>query len=122
MKTILVVDDEFGFAEALGSILGDDGFRVFISVNGRQALERIAEIRPHLIILDFMMPVMSGPATLEALRADPMTTNIPVIMVSAVEEDSVREYTDRYDLFLRKPFGVGDLMQAVHSLIGDEGK
>ncbi len=121
MRTILVVDDEFGFAEALGSILSDDGFRVFIAVNGRQALERIPEVRPHLVILDFMMPVLSGPATLEALRSDPTTAKVPVIMVSAVEEEAVREYTDLYDLFLRKPFGVGDLMNAIHSLIGDEG-
>lgn len=120
MKTILVVDDEFGFAEALGSILSDDGYRVFIAVNGRQALERIPEVRPQLIILDFMMPVMSGPMTLETLRADPETANLPVIMVSAVEEDSVREYTTLYDLFLRKPFGVGELMKAVNSLIGDQ--
>ena len=121
MKTILVVDDEFGFAEALGSILSDDGFRVFIAVNGRQALERIPEVRLHLVILDFMMPVLSGPATLDALRGDPLTEKLPVIMVSAVEEEAVREYTDRYDLFLRKPFGVGELMKAVHSLIGDDG-
>ncbi len=118
MKTILVVDDEFGFAEALSSILSDDGFRVFIAVNGRQALDRIPEVRPELIILDFMMPVMAGPATLEALRADATTASLPVIMVSAVDEASVRQYTTKYDQFLRKPFRVNELMQAVQLLIG----
>jgi CheY-like chemotaxis protein len=118
MKTILVVDDEFGFAEALSSILSDDGFRVFIAVNGRQALDRIHEMHPDLIILDFMMPVLAGPATLDTLRAEAATAKLPVIMVSAVDEASVRQYTTKYDLFLRKPFRVNELMQAVQSLIG----
>ena len=83
------------------------------------AMLLIAFVKGHLVILDFMMPVMSGPATLEALRKDAGTAKMLVIMVSAVEEESVREYTDQYDLFLRKPFGVGELMKAVHSLIGD---
>ena len=86
MKTVLVVDDEFGFAEALASILSDAGFRVFIAVNGRQALDRIREVRPHLVVLDFMMPVLSGAATLEALRGDPVTARLPVIMVSAMRQ------------------------------------
>ncbi|MBC7795177.1 MAG: response regulator [Clostridia bacterium] len=118
MKTILVVDDEFGFAEALSAILSDDGYHVFISVNGQQALERIPEIRPQLIVLDFMMPVMAGPATLEALRKDPSTSQISVIMVSGVEEDTVRQYTTAYNTFLRKPFRVHELMRIVRDLIG----
>lgn len=121
MKTILVVDDEFGFAEALSSILADDGYRVFIAVNGQQALERIPEVRPQLIILDFMMPVMAGPATLEALRADPATAKLPVIMVSGVEEETVREYATAYNAFLRKPFRVHELMRVVRELLGAQG-
>lgn len=119
MKTILIVDDESGFAEALGSILSDDGYRVFVAANGREGLDRLPEVQPHLIVLDLMMPVLSGPATLDILRDDPATASIPVLMVSAAEEDAVREYTTRYDLFLRKPFGVGDLMRAINTLIGD---
>lgn len=122
MKTILVVDDEFGFAEALSSILADDGFRVFIAVNGQQALERIPELRPQLIVLDFMMPVMSGPATLEALRSNPETAKLPIIMVSGVEEDTVRKYATAYNAFLRKPFRVHELMRTVHELIDGSGK
>ena len=71
MRTILVVDDEWAIAEVLESLLSDEGYRVIIANNGRQALERLSEWPPDLIMLDFMMPVMDGRATLEALKGDP---------------------------------------------------
>ena len=71
MRTILVVDDEWAIAEVLESLLSDEGYRVIIANNGRQALERLSEWPPDLIMLDFMMPVMDGRATLEALKGRP---------------------------------------------------
>jgi len=68
LKTILVVDDELANAEVLSLILEEEGYRVFCASNGRQGLERVAELRPQLVVLDFMMPVMDGAAMGRALR------------------------------------------------------
>jgi len=65
-ETILIVDDEFGIAEFLTDLLVDKGYRVITAANGKQALARIAEEKPDLVLLDFMMPVMDGAATLKA--------------------------------------------------------
>src|SRR5262249_37873756 len=104
MKTILVVDDEFGIAEALSSTLSDEGYRVFTAPNGKQGLEMLAEVKPDAIVLDYMMPIMNGAQMLLAIQADPAYRSIPVIMISSVGEPSVKRICDGYVGFLRKPF------------------
>ncbi|HET8728165.1 MAG TPA: response regulator [Alphaproteobacteria bacterium] len=119
MRTILVVDDEFGIAEVLVTALEDEGYRVFVAANGRQGLERLGEITPDLVILDFMMPLMDGIAMARAMRADPANAGIPVIMMSSVPEASVRERFDGYAAFLRKPFLISDLLDLVAKTVSD---
>jgi CheY-like chemotaxis protein len=68
---VLLVDDEFSVAEVLQSVLADSGHEVMTAVNGQQALERLGERRPDLVLLDFMMPTMDGPAFLKAMKQDP---------------------------------------------------
>ena len=77
MALILVVDDEFGVAEVLEFALADAGHEVVTAVNGRQALERLNERLPDLVLLDFMMPIMDGPTMLKAMREEPGYRNIP---------------------------------------------
>ena len=60
MAVILVVDDEIGIANLLADVLSDEGHRVLVAVNGRDALKRAEEERPDLVITDYMMPVMDG--------------------------------------------------------------
>ena len=60
MALILIIDDEFSVAEVLEAILTDAGHEVVTASNGRQGLERAKEKRPNLVLLDFMMPIMSG--------------------------------------------------------------
>jgi CheY-like chemotaxis protein len=104
VKTILLVEDEFGIAGALTLLLEDEGYRVFSAANGRQALARMADFTPDLIVTDFMMPLMDGAALGQALRDNPTWQNIPILMMSAVPETAVRERFDGYTAFLRKPF------------------
>ncbi len=113
MKTILVVDDEFAIAEAISALLTDEGYRVFSAVNGRQALQRLTEFVPDLILLDFMMPVLDGASTLRSLREDARYEALPVIMMSGAAESSVREYVTSYFAFLRKPFDAAALLSSV---------
>lgn len=117
MQTVLVVDDEFGVAEVLQSILEDEGYRVATAINGKQALARLAELVPDLIMLDYMMPIMDGTQTLAAIRKDKAFARTPVIMMSSLEEASVRETATEYNIFLRKPFRAMVVVKVVAQLL-----
>lgn len=117
MQTVLVVDDEFGVAEVLQSILEDEGYRVATAINGKQALARLSEHTPDLIMLDYMMPIMDGTQTLEAIRKNESFAKIPIIMMSSLEEVSVRESCTEYDAFLRKPFRAMAVVKKVAELL-----
>lgn len=117
MQTVLVVDDEFGVAEVLQSILEDEGYRVATAINGKQALTRLAELTPDLIMLDYMMPIMDGARTLAAIREDKAFARTPVIMMSSLEEAAVRETCTDYNSFLRKPFRAMAVVKMVAQLL-----
>lgn len=117
MQTVLVVDDEFGVAEVLQSILEDEGYRVVTAINGKQALARLSEFTPDLIMLDYMMPIMDGTQTLAAIRSQSALAQLPIIMMSSLEEASVRETCTDYNSFLRKPFRAAAVAQLVAQLL-----
>jgi CheY-like chemotaxis protein len=117
MATILVVDDEFGIGELLVALLTDEGHRVLAAVNGRQALERMAEARPDLVISDLMMPVMDGAALVRAIRGRPDWHDIPVVLMCALPEETVRDRLDSYSAFVRKPFRMDEVVALVERLL-----
>ncbi|ACA19497.1 response regulator receiver protein [Methylobacterium sp. 4-46] len=121
MATVLIVDDEFGIAELLDSVLTDEGHTVLTAANGRHGLARLAEARPDLILLDFMMPVMDGPAMLRALAEDAATARIPVVLMSSMPETAVRERCRGYTAFLRKPFRLKEARAAVAAALAGAG-
>jgi CheY-like chemotaxis protein len=118
MKTVLVIDDEYGIVEVVVLALKDEGYRVITAADGQQGLERLAETRPDLVLLDFMMPRMDGPAVAKAMRANRAHREIPIVMMSAVGEAAVRERFSGYAAFLRKPFRVRTVLDLVTRLIG----
>ena len=87
-RMVLVVDDDEGVRAVMATALEDDGWTVETAENGRTALETLNWARPKAIILDLLMPEMSGFEVLTALRNDPETRNIPVIVVSGAELSS----------------------------------
>ncbi|HYO73199.1 MAG TPA: response regulator [Archangium sp.] len=117
MKTLLVVDDEAGITEALNDLLSEEGFHVLVAPNGRVALERVAERRPDLILLDYMMPVMDGREVLLALQGDAAARDVPVLMMSAVPRSSLPADC-KPTAFLRKPFTIDRLLVEVNRLLG----
>jgi DNA-binding response OmpR family regulator len=117
MKTIVIVDDEFGLADVLTSTLSDIGFRALSAANGKQGLEIIAEHPPDLVLLDYMMPLLDGAGVLKAMRADPKLAGVPVIMMTAVPESVVRARCQGYTAFLRKPFDFQTLLNAVERVM-----
>ncbi len=116
MGPILIVDDEFGIVEAVRDLLSDEGYPTAIALNGREALERMAEERPALVLLDYMMPVMNGPALLEAMQRDAALRDVPVVMMSASTPDRWRHL--RCAGFLPKPFSLDQLFTTVQRLAG----
>lgn len=114
MQTILVVDDEFGIAETLELLLSDEGYHVVTAGNGQQGLARLAEGLPDLILLDYMMPVLDGPGVLRAIRADLTYRDIPVILMTALQEAAVAATVgNQYAGFLRKPFKADTVVETV---------
>jgi CheY-like chemotaxis protein len=119
MKTVVVVDDEFGLAEVLAATLSDLGYGVHTAANGAQGLAVMDEHPPDLVLLDYMMPLLDGPGVMGAMQADPRLARVPVLMMSAMPEATVRVRCTGYVAFLRKPFGFDVLLDAVHRALGD---
>ena len=117
MKTLLIVDDETSLVQVLEAILTDSGFRVLVAVNGRAALDQLAAAKPDLVLLDYMMPVLDGPAVLKAMAADPAYRDIPVVMISALPEAAVAEKCHGYAGFLRKPFSATKIIETIRQVL-----
>ena len=124
MSRILVADDEPHIRKLVSFTLGNRGYEVVEACDGGEAVRLAGEMMPDLILLDVMMPVMTGYDALRTLKADPATMEIPVVMLSAksqkteVEEGlacGAREY-------ICKPFTPKDLVQRVGELLGDPGE
>ena len=116
-KTLLIVDDEFGVLEVLEFILKDRGFVVVSALNGREALGRLQETRPDLVILDFMMPILDGSEVIKAMRADDQLNQIPIILTSALPERTIKERCDGFNEFLRKPYKTERLLEVISRLL-----
>jgi CheY-like chemotaxis protein len=118
MRTVLVVDDEFGIVDVLETILTDEGYRVLTACNGKQGLVRLSAEKPDVILLDFMMPILGGAEMLRAMAAEPAYRRIPVIMISSLGEDVVAEKCKGYAAFLHKPFRAAAVLSTVARVLG----
>jgi DNA-binding NtrC family response regulator len=117
-KTIVIVDDEFGIADVLAASLFDLGFRVYTAANGKQGLQVLAEHDADLVLLDYMMPLLDGPGVLKAMHGDARLANIPVIVMSSLQESAVAAGCTGYLAFLRKPFGFEALLAYIEEALG----
>jgi CheY-like chemotaxis protein len=116
-KTILVVDDEFGILEVLEAILIDAGFKVISAMNGQEAMALLQQKVPDLVIVDFMMPLLDGAGVIKAMRADRRLGRVPVLLASALPEQTIAERCTGYDAFLRKPYKTEKLMEEISRLL-----
>jgi CheY-like chemotaxis protein len=117
MQTILVVEDEFGEAEALVSVLAESGFVTIVARDGRQGLQRYHESKPDLLLVDFMMPIMNGAEMIREVRQDGAGKTAPIILMSAAHEHILRHYYTGYDAFLKKPFTKENLLATLKKLL-----
>ena len=117
---ILIVDDDDSIRSLLQQELGDAGYSVDQASNGKEALARVRANRPNLIILDIMMPEMNGFDTAAVLKNDPETMDIPIIVLSVVQ-DKARGFRIGIDRYLTKPIDTGLLFNEIGSLL-EQGK
>lgn len=116
---ILLVDDEPDILEFVRYNLVREGFEVHTAPNGAEALRLAAEVRPHLILLDRMMPVMDGAQTCRALRADPQLRDTVVVFLSALSEtgEQLTGFGVGADDYLTKPIHMKLLISRVKAIL-----
>ena len=114
---VLLVEDEHAQREVLAYNLEAEGFRVSRAENGEEALLLVEEDLPDVIVLDWMMPNLSGIEVCRRLKLRPETRGIPIIMLSARSEevDKVRGLETGADDYVVKPYSIGELMARVRS-------
>jgi two-component system, OmpR family, phosphate regulon response regulator PhoB len=116
---VLVVEDEAALVTMLRYNLEKQGFRVEEAADGQEALTLIAETRPDLVLLDWMLPAMSGLEVCRQIRRRPATRDLPVIMVTArtEDQDAVRGLNTGADDYITKPFSIDALLARIRALL-----
>jgi two-component system OmpR family response regulator len=114
---VLVVDDEPAIRELVTTVLRYEGFDVSTAETGREALNAVEQHRPHLVVLDVMLPDLDGFAVQQRLTASGQ--RVPVLFLTARDtvEDKVRGLTLGGDDYLTKPFSLGELVARIHAVL-----
>lgn len=120
---ILIAEDEPAIAMSLEFLLGNGGYETQIARDGEEALRSAAGFRPDLIVLDLMLPRLSGLEVCRALRADPQQSRVKVLMLTARggTNDFARGEAVGVDAYQVKPFSTQDLLAQVRRLLAPEG-
>jgi PleD family two-component response regulator len=116
---VLIVDDDRRNRELMEIMLAPEGFRFLMAASGEEALELVHAESPDLILLDVMMPGMTGYQLASAIKADPITRSIPVIMVTALNDRNSMMFGLNVGAadFLTKPVDRADLRLRVRNLL-----
>ena len=117
-QRILIVDDEDDIREFISYNLRREGYQIFTASNGAEALKVAMEVRPHLILLDMMMPIMDGHQTCQAVRNTPELQHTMVVFLSAVQEEQCQldSYNAGADDYITKPVSMRVLCSRVNAI------
>ena len=116
---VLLADDNQQNCELLDAYLSDEGYEISMAFDGQQTLDKVAENQPDLILLDIMMPRLSGYEVCQQLKQDKRTKDVPILMVTALAEqaDIEKAVEAGCDDFLSKPVNSLELKTRVRSLL-----
>ncbi|HDZ46897.1 hypothetical protein LCGC14_0119960 [marine sediment metagenome] len=122
MAKVLVVDDEPNIVLSLEFLMEQAGFEVVTAEDGEQALARVDDTQPDLLLLDISLPGISGFDVLERLRSQEATAQLPIIMLTAHGRDVEREKGMALgaDDYITKPFSTQSLVEKVKALLNEE--
>jgi two-component system phosphate regulon response regulator PhoB len=117
--SVLIVEDETGLVELLRYNLERSGFEVAVANDGEEAMTAIAEHRPDLVLLDWMLPLMSGIEVCRQIRRQNDTANLPIIMLTArgEEGDRIRGLDAGADDYVAKPFSPTELISRIRAVL-----
>jgi two-component system OmpR family response regulator len=120
-RRVLVVDDEPNIVDVIGMALRFQGFNVASAANGRDAIARVGDFKPHLMVLDVMLPDMEGFDVAERLGAQ--RSRVPIIFLTAKDatEDKIRGLTVGGDDYMTKPFSLEELIARIRSILRRAG-
>jgi DNA-binding response OmpR family regulator len=123
-STVLIVDDDPDYLAILRSLLEKRGFRIATALSGQQALDELARERPDVVLLDVVMPDMSGLEVLQRIRETPTTASLPVILVSARAggDDMLTGYQYGADYYITKPCTPKQLVYGVNLVLGRQSE
>ena len=123
-KTVLIIEDEADAAELFAEMMRVSGFRVLKTSSSTPAITLIATEKPDIVILDIMMPEVSGLDILRQMHGDPALAGIPVVVVSAksLPADIRNGMEAGASTYLTKPVGFLDLKEAVERALGNQSK
>jgi DNA-binding response OmpR family regulator len=118
-KRVLIVDDEPNIVTALEFLLEKRGYQVTVAVNGEEALAQVETFKPDLVLLDVMMPKVSGYEVCQRLRSDPRWQNTKIVMLSAKgrEVEVSKGMSLGADLYVTKPFSSAELVATIDTLL-----
>ncbi len=121
---ILVVDDEVYIVHILDFSLGVEGYDVITAFDGEQALAKVSQDKPDLIVLDIMMPKLDGYETCKRLKGDAATRDIPIILLSAKGRnvDQKVGFEVGADDYITKPFSPRKLVDRINSILGQTSR
>ncbi|MDR0676955.1 MAG: response regulator transcription factor [Elusimicrobiota bacterium] len=121
---ILVVDDEKDFSDLIKVVLKKHDYEVFLAYNGEEALQRVSEIKPDLLILDLNMPKMDGYEVCKRIRLTYSYKDIAVLMltVRTLEQDYIEGFSCGSDDYMVKPFEPKELLARIKNLLIRVGK
>jgi putative two-component system response regulator len=116
---VLVVDDHSANVDLLSSLLTREGYRVITASDGEQALQMVDQAHPDLVLMDVLMPKLSGYEVCERMKRNPATRLTPVVLITALHEreDKIQGINAGADDFLTKPVDVHELKARVQSLV-----
>ena len=120
LRTVLIVDDSVAEVANLRAIVTEAGWMAISAATGREAVDRARNEKPHLILLDIIMPEMDGYETCRTLQADPATKSIPIVMVSTKNQkaDQLWARMQGAKALVGKPYSKAELIDAIKSAAG----
>jgi len=124
LATVLVIEDDPAILDNTLEILDLEGFKVIGAVNGCEGIKQAEQYTPDIIICDVLMPKLDGYGVLKALRSNPVTTDIPLVFVSATPREDILAASTKLGAsgYLVKPFRANDLLNVIRALLRGEMK
>jgi two-component system, OmpR family, alkaline phosphatase synthesis response regulator PhoP len=119
---VLLVDDDEQILKSLKIYLELENYQVTTAENGREALDKVREDMPEIMVLDIMMPILDGYQVLEKLKEDPETSRLPVIMLTAKGQDIdvLKGYKMGASSYMTKPFNLNELVENIEMVLKND--